>query len=54
MNVSNDVIVDVQDKFNDFLSNINNTIGSFKNHLSLTLPYGFEHITTALDEFKKR
>ncbi|KAL4088975.1 hypothetical protein QTP88_024053 [Uroleucon formosanum] len=47
-NCSDDIIVEVQDRFNDFLTNINNMSGQMKNRSILTLPYGYDNITNAL------
>ncbi|XP_025205784.1 dynein beta chain, ciliary-like [Melanaphis sacchari] len=47
-NSSDDIILEVQDRLNDFLTNINNISGHLKNRSILTLPHGYDSINTAL------
>jgi len=53
-NCSDDIIVDVQDRLNDFLTNINNMSGQIKNCSILTLPYGYDNIANALKDAEMR
>jgi len=46
--------VEVQDRLNDFLTNINNMSGQMKNRSILTLPYGYNNITNALKATEMR
>jgi len=53
-NCSDDIIVEVQDRLNDFLTNINNMSGQMKNRSILTLPYGYDNIANALKDTEMR
>lgn len=51
---SDDIIVDFQDRLYDFLTIINNISGSIKPRSSLTLPYGYDKIASAIKNFEMR
>lgn len=51
---SDDIVVNVQDSFHNFLTVISNTSGQIKQRSNLTLPYGCDKITTALKNFEMR
>jgi len=53
-NCSDDIVVEVQYRLNDFLTNINNMSGQIKNRSILTLSYGYDNITTALKAAEMR